>query len=352
MASTIPPPLFLGTALAAIVIAAAAANPAATAQPAAKAPASKARVSYRMTVETATFGPEPNSPPDAQTTIQRRLGLELASPRRPDDRPSATHLPPAGLGIAEPISLHAPFVGMPVPVPPPSPSRPGDGLVRIYWGCGEHVRPGQPMTVRASDAFPSRAPAALAAMPFARPDGDPDAATVGVWSSGQRVEFPEGASLAGAHRVSGNYLPDIRFTLPRGQNFLAPVTLIRNEPAPSGAVPLSWRPIAGARGWFLRVGRRDPDGAITWWTSSEQPFPKMWEMDYLAASDIAPLLRTGILRPPAQTQCTVPAEIVREPGSTLINVFAFGPDANFSDTAGPWTVTLRTRSGYMGRLGR
>jgi hypothetical protein len=366
MAGPIPPfPL-----LAAIMLGAAFAG----GDPAARGPArprTDGPAVYWISAETTTYALLPDSGPDAATEVRRYLQLALGSPRRPDEPPAAEHLVPPGLGLGPAIRLGTlarmpPIPGPPAPPAPPGarPARPGAGQVRVYWGCGEHIGRGQPLILNMADAR-GGAPPALAARPFTpmtQPD-DQNAATSGQWYSlRNRTPLPASASLAGAHRLHGNYIPEIRFALAPGQDFLAPIELTANRAGASGAVPLRWRPIAGARAYFVTAARYAADGALIWWTSSEAPFSNLWHFDYLAATDVARLLRRRMLLPAPRPECTVPAEIVGPPGPTAVSIVALGREVDLSGPVRPanapagwapsWSVKLRTRALYSGRLGQ
>jgi hypothetical protein len=333
-------------------------GPAAT-RPAQPQAGGEGPIVYWISVETATFAPWPNSLPNAATQVRRFLQLELASPRRPDGRAAAEHLVPPELGLGPAIRLVT-LARMP-PVPAPAPvhtlmrtepsARPGQ--VHVYWGCGEHVRRGQPLILNIADAQRGRTPPAVATRPFTpmTPPDEQSAATFGQWSSlNNRIRFPDNASLVGAHGLRGNYLPEIRFALAPGQDFLAPIAVTANRAGTSGAVPLRWRRVVGARAYFVTATQLTANGALVWWTSSEAPFSNLWPFDYLATADVEGLLRRRMLLPARRAACTVPAEIVRRSGSTVVNINALGPVV---DLGGPsWSVKLRTRATYTGKLGQ
>ena len=322
-------------------------------------------IRYWISAETATVAPWPGSPPGGATSVYRRLELALGSPLRPDGRARGQHQVPAGLGLSAPIRLStlAPMTAVhPPPPPAPSPLRPGArparrSEVHIYWGCGDHVRSGQPLILNGADLRAAGGRPTFATLPFRRaaPPDERSAATFGEWSSiVQRIDFPPTASLAGDHVVTGNYIPDIRFTLARGQDFLPPIFLTANRLRPSGAVEIAWRPVAGARAFFLTATQLEPDGVFIWWTSSERAFSNYWGFDYLAPGDLTQMVRTGMLLRPSASRCVVPAAIVGRPGSTVVHVHGLGPEVDISGSAPgapAWTVRLRTRATYSGRLG-
>ncbi|HYI63897.1 MAG TPA: hypothetical protein VEW71_03320 [Allosphingosinicella sp.] len=294
------------------------------------------------------------------------LRLDLGSPRRAAGPPAADHFIPAGLNAGPSLPLVSPAPAAPVGRPSQMPAHPGNpqGRILIYWGCGERARPGQPFEIDLSRLARGQAPPAMANLPF-RPMTPPSAATAatyGEWPNSRgRTAIPASGSLVGAHSVRGNYSPEINFTLAPGQDFLPPIVLTSNTRGPSGAVPVAWRAVDGARGYFLMaVGARE-DNTMVMWSSSEVQFNQVGAMDYLAPDEIARLLQQRVLLQPNVTQCTVPAEVAGSVQAASLMMTAFGPEANFSHPAPPprpprgwapeWTVKLRTRSAYMGMLG-
>ena len=237
------------------------------------------------------------------------------------------------------------------------------GRILIYWGCGEQARPGQPIEIDMSRLAAGQLPPAFAQPAFRAmtPPSPTSHPTYGEWPNPQGDgNLPANASLVGDHHVRGNYSPDIRFTLAPGQDFLAPVTLTANQAAPSGAVPVAWQSVPGARAWLVSAMGAGQDGTMVMWSSSETQM-MMAMMDYLSPEEIERLLRQRTLLSAETRQCTVPAPVATSVQGAMLSVTAFGPEANFSHPARPanaragwtpeWTVKLRTRSTYMGMLG-
>jgi hypothetical protein len=295
----------------------------------------------------------------ADTASTRALRLQIGSPRRPAAAPAAEHLPPQALGTGP---------SLPLETRPPSASEPGQfgdlrGRIQIYWGCGDRVRTGQPFEIDLSRIAAGQAPA-LAGLPF-QPMNPPSPGrfpVYGEWpnSRGRATRIPGNGSLVGDHVVRGNYTPDIRFTLAQGQDFMAPLAVTTNQAAASGAVPIAWRPVPDARGYFLVTTGARADGTIIFWSSSEVQFSHI-ALDYLSEGEVARLIRERVVLSPQTTRCTVPAEVARAVEANGLQVIAFGPEANFSYPARPanaprgwtpdWTVKLRTRSAHVGILG-
>ncbi|MEA3014272.1 MAG: hypothetical protein QOD42_2817 [Sphingomonadales bacterium] len=295
------------------------------------------------------------------------LKLELGSPRRAA-APQADHFIPAGLNAGPSLPLVSPEPARPVPVQPYQGPGGGDGgangRILVYWGCGEHARSGQPYEIDLSrmargQAMPGMAQLAVRGM---TPPNAATSATFGEWPNQRsRTTIPANGSLVGAHRIAGNYSPEINFSLAQGQDFLAPIAITSNQRAASGAVPIAWRPVPNSTGYFLMAVGSRSDNTIVMWSSSEIQFNQMGSFDYLSPEEVVRLIAQRVVLQPATTQCTVPAEFTQGVQSASLMMTAFGPEANFA-TPRPasaarswspdWTVKLRTRSTYAGILGQ
>jgi hypothetical protein len=299
-----------------------------------------------------------------RSSYVHNLTLQLGSPRRPAGAPSAEHVPPAGLQAGQVLPLLSPAAA-PRTTGPAQPwgqmERPR-GRMLIYWGCGEHVRPGQPAVIDFASMAAGRMPPAFAnlALKPMTPPSPATSATYGEWPNERsETRVPAGGSLVGEHVVRGNYSPEIRFALGAGQDFLAPVTLTSNGAGASGSIPLVWRPVPGARAWFGAVMGAAQNGDFVIWTSSETQ-AAMMAFDYVAEADLARLVQSRVLLPATADRCTVPAEVARAAPQSMLSLIAFGGESNFSQprpAAAPrtwkpeWTVKLRTKSTHMGLLG-
>jgi hypothetical protein len=294
------------------------------------------------------------------------LQLQLGTGRRAQGEPSAEHLPPAGLQVGASLPLVSPLAAPSTPPEPgswPSHMERPRGRMLIYWGCGERARTGQPVVIDFARLTAGRVPPAFANADIRHmtPPAAGLYAGYGEWPNARsRTPVPPGGSLVGEHLVRGNYTPEIRFTLAPGQDFLAPVTLSGNSAAASGAIPLGWRPVAGARGWLASVMGASGNGDMVLWSSSEQQTIPMM-MDHLSTEEIVRLVGRKVLLPAETTGCIVPAEVARAAPQSMLSVTAFGGDANFSHPVRPasappswrpdWTVKLRTKSSHIGLLG-
>jgi hypothetical protein len=314
-------------------------------------------------------GRGPAAPAAHNPGYVHNLRLELGSPRRAAGPPAADHFVPAGLNAGPSLPLVSPEPNL---SPPPRPDRAPDygagganGRILIYWGCGEHVRAGQPYEIDLARLRAGQMPPAMAALAVRAmtPPNAATSATYGEWPNQRsRATIPADGSLVGAHSIRGNYSPEINFTLAPGQDFLPPIVLTSNARGPTGAVPIAWNPVANARAYFLMAAGAAGNDVMIMWSSSEIQFSQMGAFDYLAQDEIARLLGQRVLLPPTATQCTVPAEVAGRVQAASLMVTAFGPEANFSQPERParaprnwapdWTVKLRTRAQYTGLLGQ
>jgi hypothetical protein len=299
-----------------------------------------------------------------RSSYAHSLTLQLGSPRRAAGAPQAEHLPPAGLQAGPSLPLVTPQSAPRAtgPVQPWGQMERPRGRMLIYWGCGEHARPGQPAVIDFASMAAGKVPPAFAnsALKPMIPPSAATSATYGEWPNERsQTRVPAGGSLVGEHVVRGNYSPEIRFALGAGQDFLAPVTLTSNTAGASGSIPLVWRPVPGARAWFGGVMGAGQNGDFVIWTSSETQ-AAMMAFDYVAEADIARLVQSRVLMPATADRCTVPAEVVRAAPQSMLMLIAFGGESNISQprpAAAPrswrpeWTVKLRTKSTHSGLLG-
>jgi hypothetical protein len=295
----------------------------------------------------------------------KTLRLQLGGTMRPAGEPNAEHLPPAALGAGPSLPLVTPrevrATEEPASPLPPNMERPR-GRILIYWGCGEHARPGQPVVIDFATLTSGHVPPAFANMAL-RAENPPSAGrfpTYGEWPNERgRTSVPSTGSLVGEHVVHSNYSPEIRFTMSPGQDFLAPVTLTSNSPSPSGSVPVAWQPVAGARAWYATSMGAGANGDMVMWSSSETQAMPM--VDYLPDAEIARLVQQRVLMPAAADRCTVPMEVARAGQGMMFILTALGGEANFSHPLRParapaswhpdWLVKFRVKSAYMGLLG-
>lgn len=310
---------------------------------------------------------------------QHQLRLQLGSSTRPPGEPKAEHNPPATLRAGDALPLVSPQAAAGVstdeaPQVPREMQRP-QGRMLIFWGCGEHAPQGQPVIVDFAQLSSGGAAALQAlsrgvALTPMQPPAPGRNATYGEWPNERaRVMVPPEGSLVGPHLVHGDYSPDIRFVLSPTQDFLAPITLTTNAKTPSGAAQLGWNAVPRATGYFATAmgangapGGRGGQGAdMVFWSSSANQVSAFFLPDYITPADAARLVAGRTLLDPQTTSCTVPKEVVDAAPQAMVQLAAYGDEANFSYPPRPenratpwniqWQVKVRYRSSTGGLLG-
>ncbi len=192
-------------------------------------------------------------------------------------------------------------------------------------------------------------------------DWGPDARnskTFGRWPYEDNKYVKPDSSLIGAHRVAGNYSPEIAFTL--AKDFMQPLSA-RGAANPSGSTTIAWTGIADATGYhlFLFGGKQAPGGremdTMVMWTSSASRQFGGGLSDWLSPGQVAGLVRDRTVLAPSVTNCTIPLEVRRDaPDFRMTMLTAYGPEENFSYPPRPadartpwhleWTARVRHRS--------
>jgi len=294
------------------------------------------------------------------------LHFQLGTAQKPAGAPAAEHVPPQGLQTGT-LPLDSPR-----PARNTEPSDPTEyarqmgkpkGRMLIYWGCGEHAPVGQPVIIDFANLTAGKVPAGLTtgSLPTMTPPSASAHASYGEWPNARsEVMVPSTGKLAGAHVVRGNYTPQMQFAIAPDQDFLPPIVLDSQEAASSGAVPLAWRSIAGAKAWLASTMGATKKGDVVLWTSSSSQIMAM-TLDFVPQDAIPGLIQKGTLLPGTATQCTVPAEVAKAGEGAMLRMVALGGEANFSAPARPknapanwqpdWIAKLRVKSTYGGLLG-
>lgn len=340
---------------------------------------------YWMSAQTQTGfgmpGPGPGAAagPDAGAMMRAMMGgggaskslqLQLGSSQA-NAAPAADHLPPAGLRAGDRLPLVTPKVTPPERGETPDTRVPPEyqkprGKMLIFWGCGERARPGQPYVIDfANVAEGKQNPASMLKGIDYRPMQPPAPGrnrTYGEWPNEKtRDMVPSAGSLVGVHTVRGNYSPEINFTLAREQDFLAPLTLTTNAKAPGGWANLGWNAVPGAKAYYASVMGGSGETMVMW-SSSELQATAFSNPDFLSQGDIGRLVANKTLMGPQATTCAVPKEVLDAAPQAMLQLVAYGGEANFVHPPRPadpkvawnqeWQVKVRYRSATGGLLGQ
>ena len=281
-------------------------------------------------------------------SVGHTLDLRLASKTKPASAAQADHWVPAGLQMGPSLPLVTPVreIAPPAPTGMPTNYQP-KGRMLIYWGCGEHVTAGQPTVIDFSKVAKGQVPPGMAAMAnMAKVVSGPHSAPgFGRWPNDRDSRaVPASGSLLGAHKVAGNYSPDIAFSLGSGLDFMPSLGLREAGALPSGASRLTWTPAAQATGYALAMFGANGSGDVVMWSSSNKGGMAM--LDYVAPAEAKRLVAAGAVLPPTANQCILPAEVAAAVPAGMVTMIGYGPEANFSDDpkTPKWTAKIRYKT--------
>jgi len=299
----------------------------------------------------------------------RELDLRLGSQRAPDKgKPKADHFMPAGVKLGKSVPLMSPEPGRATPDerdPAQREFKRAKGRLLIYWGCGAKAAKGQPIVIDFAKMAAGQMPPDLFASTVIRDYGPQmsNSRTYGYWPGSDGKRLKGDSSLLGAHRIAGNYSPEIAFTL--AQDFLDPLKAKAVDG--STGVPVSWNGVPRSTGYFMwAFGMKGsgPEDAtdLVWWSSSANRDFFGGLTDWVSPGEVTRLINRKAVLPPAITQCTIPAEVRRDaPDFLMGNLYAYGPEESFSFPPKPadtkarwdlvWTARVRHRSSTSFMIG-
>lgn len=288
-----------------------------------------------------------------------RLGSRLPAT---GGAPRADHFLPAGMRMGASVPLTSPGPNKP---PVEAERQPYDkferpkGRLLIFWGCGAHAGPGQPVIIDFARLAKGQIPPDLfsASIPSEAVPMPGTSRTYGDWPNGKsEARVSKASSLLGQHRIAGNYSPEISFAL--NQDFMQ-TPRVKSGSAPDGSIPLNWAPVPSATGYYAWAmgaggGGQSKDDMVWWASSATRQFGgDLWS--WLSPATVNRLIGQKAVMPPSQTSCTIPAEVKAAAGEMMMGFFnAFGPEANFAFPERPrdpkiawhpkWTAKVRYRS--------
>ena len=298
---------------------------------------------------------------------RRELLLQVESPRAASGKPQASHGIPPGQNMGTSLPLVTPPVEKSEYVPgergrPEKYEKPKARML-IYWGCGETIGKGQPRVIDTATMSPAEFGKAFAGRsPTHQTPPAPHKGWVyGEWpNQEERTEVPKDSSLVGNHLVSGNYLPDISFTLDSRRDFMAPVEFSPIQSTAAGAMKVEWQAIPTAIGYFASaMGHNQETGESIFWSSSEVPEMGFALQDYLTPADVRRFIKEKVVMDAARTTCTVPP-VFKGGQAAMLQFIAYGEELNLIQPPKPkdpkkawnpeWSVKVRLKSTGMTTL--
>ena len=300
---------------------------------------------------------------------------------------------PGGLKLGKSLTL--------IPIDPTKPTQgstpPGripDVTVKIteYWGCGASVRKGQPkvasFTIKGGNKSidPNNPMGSMQGVDFQQSgslsktipvqDRDIDLKPGWVYWPNRKhgKQVPNGARLAGDHRITGDGIPaSMQFQVQETADFM-PKLALRTQGEMTDAIGLSWPTVERARGYHITGMHMQVLGensyAMTLWSSAEVPGAGQDLHTNLSAGQLDKWLKQKVLLPASATSCTIPKGIFAgtsmmqgEQGAMpgMLNMTAYGPESWITYPPKPadpklpwnpeWSVRLRARSSASAILG-
>lgn len=290
--------------------------------------------------------------------VQHELYLRLGSSQAPvAGAPKADHFMPAGARLGKSVALATPKEER-APEDFPQGRKP-KGRMLLFWGCGEHAPKGQPVVIDFARLAAGQVPPGLWTTTIIRDLGPTmqNSRTFGRWPAEDHKFVKPDSSLLGAHRVAGNYSPEMSFTL--ANDFMQPLRVTASGQS-SGASLIRWGTLPNATGYLATLigGKSGPGGEMSdmvMWTSSAGRQFGGGLSDWLSPGQVAALVRDRTVMAPATSQCLIPAEVTQAaPDFRMGTLTAFGPEEDFAYPPRPtdpkarwdlqWTARIRHRS--------
>jgi len=302
-------------------------------------------------------------PPGMQSG--KRMKLDLGSSLAARGEPRAAHAIPPGLAMGASLPLVTPRIER-------APARERDeepdyerpkGRMLIYWGCGETVRPGQPVIIDFASLNSQDAARVFRSRGISRARGPAPGRnrTYGTWQNEEDSRpVPANGSLRGDHTIAGNYSPEIRFSVGEQYDFMQAVAFDPVRKTSAGAFAVKWNSVPTATGYFATaMGQGDNQNDMVTWSSSEVQEMGQALMDYIPPAEVERLIREKVVLPPQTTACSVPAGIFKSDAS-MLSFIAYGYELNLVHPPRPkdpkqtweqeWAVKLRLKSTAMTML--
>jgi hypothetical protein len=255
------------------------------------------------------------------------LQLDARGTPAPGGAEQAKHAIPAGMKMGRELPLIRPARQPAEPSAAGVPEGQENWTLKIYWGSSKTVQKGQPLVISPQDMRSGKGKfSELAGGSRGVRKGAPPAGWGwGEWPNRQSsVPVPAGASLRGEHVVTGNYLLDMKFNIAQ-HDFLPPLEAQIGGGDLDASIPVSWKPVRGAVGYFayaMAANQAKKETII--WTSSSRP--SMGIQGHEHSARIKELVKAGIVMKPDANDCDIPAGIFAGCEGVFVMAHAWGED--------------------------
>ncbi len=301
----------------------------------------------------------------------RTLHLQLNSPRSLPPDPDVTHDIPPGQNMGKTLPLLIPEKAKPERYEYEEKEGRQEKVEKpkfrmlIYWGCSEEVRKGQPIVIDTEKMSPADFGKAFSSRTASHqyPPSERDSWIYADWPNRKsNLQVPKDSSLQGSHFVHGNYTPDIKFSVDRMHDFMAPVEFTSVKGGPLESIRFQWKEIPTAMGYFATaMAHNEKAGETIFWSSSEVKDTGFGLMDYLASADVRKFIKEKVVLEPKTTSCSIPKGIFKDTSGGMLQFIAYGEEMNVvyppkpKDPKEPWnpiwTAKVRLKSTGMTMLG-
>lgn len=294
---------------------------------------------------------------------RRSIWLDLLGPEV-QPSPAAEHMIPPGLKMGSSLPLRTPTPGKGGSHDPGGQRE--DVRILLYWGCGDAVRAGQPKVLDTAKMSPDQYGPVLVSRKGTKVHrlGPRKGWTYGEWPNPEKqTPVPADGSLQGEHLIKGNYTPDIKFSLDQRREFMEAVTFTKSEGGVADAIRFEWRAVPSATGYFMMaVGGSEGKKEVVIWNSSDVEEMGGALLDYLPPATVRKYIKEKVVFEPTVTRCTIPKGIFKDAEGAVLQLIAYGDEANFvhppkpADPKAPWnpiwTAKVRLKSTAMLMLGQ
>lgn len=306
---------------------------------------------------------------------RKSLRLELGSVRSANPA-EATHTLPLALNMGSSLPLWSErTAAKPEAVERdiPDTQKFGDkpkGRMLFFWGCGDNAGPGQPVVLDFAELTNGVVPPNLRSVAIRAQRSGPSFGRdkgFAEWPNRKdSTALPAQASLVGAHRVNGGFIPEIRFQVGAANDFMDALSL-QQAASPGGGHRLAWNTVRTALGYFangmgFKQGDNDSGDIVFWNSSGARLLGGEQLMGFLPPAETERLVRDKVVLAAGTTDCVVPKQVIAAAGGPLmtVNLNAYGPELNVVHPPRPedpkvdwnqeYVVKLRQRA-YTGAIG-
>ncbi|TAN40316.1 MAG: hypothetical protein EPN25_08125 [Nitrospirae bacterium] len=298
---------------------------------------------------------------------RKTLRLQLNSPRPLPADPEAQHDIPPGQNMGKMLPLQVPVrekAAREYDERQQQTEKPKARML-IYWGCGETVGKGQPRVLDTSSMSLTEFGKAMSGRGLS-PQYPPSVRSGWVYSEWPNqmnsAQVPRDSELQGNHFVHGNYVPDIKFGVGQGHDFMAPVEFSSIRGGLADSMKFTWKKVPTSTGYFAQaMGHNEKTGEMIFWTSSEVSDTGFGLLDYLTPADVRRFIKEKVVMSPETTGCAIPKGIFKEAQGAMLQFIGYGDELNITYPPKPkdpkaewnpvWTVKLRLKSTGFTPLG-